>query len=107
MRYMSLVIRSTYLIINNPLKLVLTVYKISVTKMEKQELDLPSCLKQSKNKTKESTSKPHGTTVFKTLDIRQQRRVHPERQETNIVSPASSPVYCFKISQMTTGSGNK
>lgn len=33
--------------------------------------------------------------VFKTLNIRQQRTVIPERWETNIVNPTSSPAYYY------------
>lgn len=56
---------------------------MSMTKIEKQRLDLPSHLKQAKKQNKTTpTSKPHNMLVFKTLDSRQQRTVIPERWET-------------------------
>lgn len=53
--------------------------------------DLPSCLKQLKK-----LGKIYEIVVFKTLGIRQQRTVIPERQERNEVSPITAPANFLK-----------
>lgn len=38
----------------------------------------------------------HESVVFKTLEIRKQRTVIPERWETHYVGPTIAPAYCLK-----------
>lgn len=42
------------------------------------------------------TDKMHGTTVFKTLCVRQQKTDILQKQETNEVTPTTTPAYCLK-----------
>lgn len=58
--------------------------------MESQEPDLPSYLKQQQNELKK-------TMFFKTLDMRQQRTVVPERQETNEVSVTTGSILLSRM----------
>lgn len=44
----------------------------------------------------ENPDKRYETTVFKTLDIRQQRIMIPEIQETGDVGPAITPAHCLE-----------
>lgn len=58
-------------------------------KMESQGLDLPLCLKQTKQK----TDKIYFKMGFQTLAIGQWRTVIPEKRETNEVNPVIGPAY--------------
>lgn len=57
--------------------------------MELQGPDLASCLKQPRK-----TDRLYKITIFKRLDVRQQRAVISERWEINEMSPMITPGYC-------------